>query len=331
MRQRLAMGLEGMTLNPNQALIQSIQADMDGRKQLEAVNRTAAWLEAQGRPDLAEAVRGGLIDGAAAFNTMTAKSEKTALQQNVEFLVAQGYSLQDAIKAVQGASGGSSISIGSNGIDYGAPPKDMAWARNPDGSVKLDERGVPVALPIQNTPLATDQAAAEVKGDQKDENEQTYGGAAVRAIDMLIGDGQKPGMLDSQGMFDLPQAGIVGSRLADWGLNQEAVNVKNTLETVTSNIAFDRLQAMRDASATGRALGSVTENELSMLMNSLGAVKQNTDPAILKENLKEIRRIWTKINQDPIARQYYYGAGQQGAAAPAAGGDGFSVTGQIGG
>jgi hypothetical protein len=78
---------------------------------------------------------------------------------------------------------------------------------------------------------------------------------------------------------------------------------------------------MRDASATGGALGSVTENELDMLMSSLGAVQQDTSAETLRENLPIIREIWMKIQKDPVARRVYASSGGAEASSPAQGGD----------
>jgi hypothetical protein len=59
-RQRLALALEGLTQNPNQALIGQIQSDMQGRETARQNNATAAWLRSRGRDDLAQAMMGGL-------------------------------------------------------------------------------------------------------------------------------------------------------------------------------------------------------------------------------------------------------------------------------
>jgi hypothetical protein len=305
--ENLALGFNSMTLRPDPNMGQMIGQRQERRAAKETANRTAAWLEAQGRPDLAEAVRGGIIGGGDAFNVMNAKDEKTALMQNFEFAKAQGYTgTFTDFMAAQG--NGTTVNIGE-------PMKIMS-----DGRIAVKDPSVDGGVRFITPPgsqAEADAAAAASKTGQKAENEQTFGTAAVGAIDKLIGEDGTGGMLSSnKGVLDLPEAGIWGSRLADMGLNQEAVNVKNTLKTVTANIAFGRLQAMRDASATGGALGSVTENELGMLMNSLGAVEQSTDPALLRENLIVIRDIWKKINSDPVARQFYYGGGGA-AAAPA--------------
>lgn len=335
----MAMAFNGLRMNPDDNLGRVVGQRQEMRQQEDVMNRTVAWLQSMGTPQAmqaAEALATGSIDAGSAVQYALAKADdgRTALQQNIEYMMqTQNMSFDDAMRAVQGASGGTSISLGSNGIEYGDAPKDMAWARNPDGTVKLDDRGIPVAMPIQATKLATEADAAAAAAAQKAQNAGVYGDAAIMAIDQLIGGPGQAGMIDDgAGVFNVSNVGIVGDRLAKMGLSQSAVDVANTLAAVTSNIAFGRLQAMRDASVTGGALGSVTENELNMLMNSLGAVKPDTSPELLRKNLATIKNIWTKINSDPVARSFYYGAGGQGAA-PAAGGvaagDGFTVTGQF--
>lgn len=69
-RARIAMALEGMTLNPNQAFIQSlgegIKTRADKAETEKTRNATAQWLRSQGREDLAAAVESGAVDGSAA-------------------------------------------------------------------------------------------------------------------------------------------------------------------------------------------------------------------------------------------------------------------------
>ena len=129
-------------------------------------------------------------------------------------------------------------------------------------------------------------------------------------------------MIDDDGYFDLPEAGIGGNLLAKLGVNQEAVTFKNTLEGLQGQIGFSRLQEMREASKTGGALGAINAKELDLLIGAFGAIKQSTDPSILRSNLLDIKRIMTAIENDPIASSFYYGGGRP-PAAPA--GDGITV------
>lgn len=59
-RQRLALALQGMTMNPNQAFMSQLQADIQGREEQKRKNATAEWLRARGRADLADAMGAGL-------------------------------------------------------------------------------------------------------------------------------------------------------------------------------------------------------------------------------------------------------------------------------
>ena len=59
-RSRLAIGLEGMTLNPNQALIGQLQQGIENRETAAQKNATVQWLRSRGREDLAAAMEGGL-------------------------------------------------------------------------------------------------------------------------------------------------------------------------------------------------------------------------------------------------------------------------------
>jgi hypothetical protein len=78
-RARLAIALEGMTMNPNQAYMQALQEGVTTRRETkaatEAKNKTAEWLRSQGRDDLATAVEGGIIGGSDAFAAMSQKAD----------------------------------------------------------------------------------------------------------------------------------------------------------------------------------------------------------------------------------------------------------------
>lgn len=58
-RARLAIALEGMTLNPNTALIGALQEGIKGRRDDKRMNATVEWLRSRGRGDLADAMAAG--------------------------------------------------------------------------------------------------------------------------------------------------------------------------------------------------------------------------------------------------------------------------------
>lgn len=81
-------------------------------------------------------------------------------------------------------------------------------------------------------------------------------------------------------------AGSVLSNLPGTG----AHDLFNTLETIRANIGFDKLQAMRNASPTGGALGQVSEFENRLLQSVQGALQQGQTKGQLVSNLRRVQR-----------------------------------------
>ena len=69
----------------------------------------------------------------------------------------------------------------------------------------------------------------------------------------------------------------------------EAVNLESNLATIKANLGFDELQAMRDASPTGGALGQVAVQELEALQSTVASLVQKQSPEQLRENLEKIK------------------------------------------
>lgn len=211
---------------------------------------------------------------------------------------------EEALKQAFG-KGGPNINLGSGAQIAG----DYVIVEDP-----TSEAGVRF-VPIPGG--KADQAAQQAQEREQVSEQQSAQKEAVvsNSIGNLIS------MIDKGGIFDLPEAGIVGNVLGSLGVNQEAVDFRNELASIQANIAFDRLQQMREASKTGGALGAVSERELDLLMNAYGNINQSTSPEKLKENLINIRNIMTKIENDPVASSFYYGSPAQGAqASPQSGG-----------
>jgi len=80
----------------------------------------------------------------------------------------------------------------------------------------------------------------------------------------------------------------------------EAHDLSGTISTIQANLAFDRLQAMREASKTGGALGQISERELLLLQSAV----ENLDPTQKTEtvisNLQDVsdkyQRMVDKLN-----------------------------------
>lgn len=101
MWKRLAIGLQGMTMRPNQALIDMLQSDLEASRSNKSKNQTVAWLQTLGTDRAAQAAAAletGAIDAGTAvqFALEQGGDERTALQQNYEYALSQGMTPDEA-------------------------------------------------------------------------------------------------------------------------------------------------------------------------------------------------------------------------------------------
>jgi hypothetical protein len=189
-----------------------------------------------------------------------------------------------------GASTSSSIvNMGPTGIDYGDPEKGLVWARNPDQSIKLDERGAPIAIPYQGGPAYI----AETDKNRKAEGIETQ---KVQAANIVTQDIQRAlGIIQrSPGTT----TGIGGQVLNQVG-GTAANDVRALVQTVKANVGFSQLQQMRDNSPTGGALGPVSDAENALLQSVLGNLEQSQTQQQIEENLKRLHDVTLDIVHGP--------------------------------
>lgn len=72
-----------------------------------------------------------------------------------------------------------------------------------------------------------------------------------------------------------------------------ARNLQSTLETIKANLGFAELQAMRDASPTGGALGAIAVQELNALQSTVSSLDQGQSPTQLEKSLSNINKHYT--------------------------------------
>lgn len=95
-------------------------------------------------------------------------------------------------------------------------------------------------------------------------------------------------------------AGLAGASLNSIG-GTPARDLRADIDTIRANIGFDELNAMRQASPTGGALGQVSERELAFLQSVLTNLEQSQSPAQLRRNLElakqEIKDSWERVRR----------------------------------
>ncbi len=159
---------------------------------------------------------------------------------------------------VKSATPGQTINIGPNGEEYGDPGAGLVWQRGADGKVALDERGAPIAIPFQGGKAYADMMEAEAAGAAKDENKETKAGIVVEDVDRALALIKKDPFWTT---------GIMGQWLSNLG-GTPATDVKRLTETVKANAGFNELQAMRDSSPSGAALGAIRNGNCSSCSRS---------------------------------------------------------------
>ncbi|WP_421423419.1 hypothetical protein [Agrobacterium rosae] len=129
--------------------------------------------------------------------------------------------------------------------------------------------------PIPGSPAAKEATDTAVRKEKSQGIKEVYSDAVTNAIDDIF-------RLDREAT--LPTTGMGGSLLKGVpGTN--AHDIQESLKTIKSNAAFERLQAMRDASPTGGALGGVSEKELGLLESSYAALEQSQSDEQFKRNM----------------------------------------------
>jgi hypothetical protein len=178
-----------------------------------------------------------------------------------------------------GGGKGQTINVGGNN-DIGTIPPGKMVQRDEAGNVigMVDIPGGPSALEAEAAAAKTDLASG-----RKDTATDTITTAAGIARELS----SKPG-----------NAGIVGAVMANLS-ETEAAEMRRQVDVLKAQATIENLTAMRQASPTGGALGSVTEKEGAMLASAAGAVDPNAKPADFQRALDNYERTLLRIVHGP--------------------------------
>jgi hypothetical protein len=148
----------------------------------------------------------------------------------------------------------------------------------PPGHRLVEKDGTLFMEKIPGSPQA--EAARKVT-----EQQQQSGGIVVQDIDRALK------VMDKS---MLPATGMVGQMLSRIG-GTAARDLRGLMDTIKANAGFKELQAMRDSSPTGGALGQVTIRELEMLQAVIGNLEQDQSREQLEDNLRRVKNVYLDI------------------------------------
>lgn len=158
---------------------------------------------------------------------------------------------------------------------------DTPATMSPDGEIKV--------LTAAAKDLAADEKAARAR-----EMQAAKAQSIIATIDgVLPAIGKTTAGLGGQWLGNVP--------------GTPAYDVGRQIDTIKANLGFQELQAMRESSPTGGALGAIAVQELIALQATVASLDQGQSPKQLEANLKKIRTHYNRwlqaVNGDaaPVA------------------------------
>lgn len=160
---------------------------------------------------------------------------------------------------------------------YPTAPAGWAYFPKEGGGFRLD--------PVPGGPAEMEIAGAEAKATAAQ-------GKKEATADFMVQDiGRVRDLVDGSKIPVTGPVGAVASSIPGTG----AHDAYQLLEGIKSNIGFGALQAMRDSSPTGGALGQVTERELALLQRTAGSVEQSQSEDQFLRNLDRLKEQYNEV------------------------------------
>lgn len=177
--------------------------------------------------------------------------------------------------------------------DVGTIPAGYQLKRGPDGTPFMER--------IPGSPADDRSVTAQSQDEQRLTGLKAEFGYLRRAAEQLK---------NHDGVSAI--TGLFGANTPD--LSDNARNAAAQLNTLKSQVAIGVLQAMRDASKTGGAVGSMTQQEWPILMNKIASLERNQSTEQFKKSLQDIIDFTNQSEarlQQGFDRKYGTGATKQ--------------------
>lgn len=128
-------------------------------------------------------------------------------------------------------------------------------------------------------------ALAQEEAQKADANKHAHGLIAAGIVGINVKKALE--IIDRNPMPNLTVTGIA-ALAAELPLPSDTKSLRNAIDAVKSNVTIETLSAMREASPTGGALGSVSDYEDQMMQSSMGKLDQYGRAEDLADNLRRV-------------------------------------------
>lgn len=182
-----------------------------------------------------------------------------------------------------------SIVNGDGAPGLGKLSTDYGYVLDPEtGQPVIDPAtGLPTAAAVPGSPAALEAAAAATKAETGAGRREVATDVVTTAASIARNLAAKPG-----------NTGLTGAVWANLS-ETEAAEMRRQVDVLKATATIENLTAMRQASPTGGALGSVTEKEGAMLAAASGAIDPNSSGPDFQRALDNYERTLLQIVHGP--------------------------------
>jgi hypothetical protein len=174
---------------------------------------------------------------------------------------------------------------GRTTVRYGAGVGGGGGPKVGEGQTVVEDATSPTGTRVVNIPGGKAELEAQQAINAKEaakERGVELGTIALSEIDRFIDYTNR--------MSNLPGASALRPAMAKFGM-QEQAEAQSSLDTVSANLKFEALDALRQSSPSGASgLGQVTQNEFSALADQWGTLRLQGDPEKIRERAISIKR-----------------------------------------
>jgi len=212
---------------------------------------------------------------------------------------------------------GVSVNVGDQGQKFPAPPPGQDYRRTAEGAVAVDAAtGEPTLydLPGGEAKILRDKHQAELektrlegtalqrKDAKSAEKDLEKARSRYSAVNSVFAAAENIENIIKEAPWYSPAVGFASGKANELGM-RSAVNVRAQLGTIGAVTAFAQLQAMRDASETGAALGPVSDFENKMLRDTIASIDPNQDPKYVLEGVRRIKASMMVLAENNFVKQ----------------------------
>lgn len=293
-RDYLIMALEGMTLNPNRALMAQAGRNIENRRQdkqeAKLRNKSAQWLRSQGNEQLAQLVEQGLMSGRDGVSRqvkissdMQRASQDPSVQSSSALPDQSGTMLTMRDGSVRVVTAGGETLEGQAAVDYVRQAQEKA-AEYQRSVYQARREGTNEGDISTGRDAEFERAAGRTEGKAAGESAVAAPQVIERAnttielIDSIANDPNLPGITGKiEGRLD-PEG------LSGLAMSQDEVNLAVKVQQLQGKAFLEAFETLKGG-------GQITEREGQAAQNAIARLQRIQSPEEYRKALMELRRI----------------------------------------